>query len=337
MPFKCKFQEGEKVLCFHGPLIYEAKCLKASVTKEKQIKYLIHYAGWNKNWDEWVPESRVLKYNDTNVQKQKEVQRAHAAQQSSQKGKKGTSVLKAQGRKSETGKEKESESRASTPVPNNDKVAGRTNKASSGSVTPSSHDSSSDAPRKKRSRMDASVESEEQFLTKVEVKVKIPDELKPWLVDDWDAISRQRKLVILPARHTIDQILDDYVRFKTSSKTNTPNKESAVLEVTKGLREYFNVMLGTQLLYRWERPQYSEIMAEKPNSSPCEIYGAIHLLRLFVKLGSMLSYTPLDERSIQLLLAHIHDFLRYLHKNSSDLFSLQDYGAAPPEYHRKCG
>jgi len=39
---------GEKVLCFHGPLIYEAKCLKSSITKEKQVKYLIHYAGWNK-------------------------------------------------------------------------------------------------------------------------------------------------------------------------------------------------------------------------------------------------------------------------------------------------
>lgn len=32
------------------------------------------------SWDEWVPESRVLKYNDANVQRQQEVQRAHAAQ-----------------------------------------------------------------------------------------------------------------------------------------------------------------------------------------------------------------------------------------------------------------
>lgn len=40
---------GEKVLCFHGPLIYEAKCIKSSFAKdEKQIKYYIHYTGWSK-------------------------------------------------------------------------------------------------------------------------------------------------------------------------------------------------------------------------------------------------------------------------------------------------
>nr|CAD7579848.1 unnamed protein product [Timema californicum] len=30
-------------------------------------------------WDEWVPESRVLKYNESNVQRQKELQRSHEA------------------------------------------------------------------------------------------------------------------------------------------------------------------------------------------------------------------------------------------------------------------
>lgn len=42
------------------------------------------------SWDEWVPEDRVLKYNEVNVQKQKEVSKQHAS--TSAKNKKGAST-----------------------------------------------------------------------------------------------------------------------------------------------------------------------------------------------------------------------------------------------------
>jgi len=75
-PSKFKFVENERVLCFHGPLVYEAKCLKTQ-NRDKQNKYLIHYQGWNKNWDEWVPESRVLKWTEDNLKLQQDLKTKH--------------------------------------------------------------------------------------------------------------------------------------------------------------------------------------------------------------------------------------------------------------------
>ena len=59
-PFNEKWKQSEKILCFHGPLIYEAKIQEVELLNSIP-KYFIHYKGWNKNWDEWVPEARMLK------------------------------------------------------------------------------------------------------------------------------------------------------------------------------------------------------------------------------------------------------------------------------------
>lgn len=189
--------------------------------------------------------------------------------------------------------------------------------------------------RKKRGRLDLSIESEEQYLAKVDVKIKIPEELKVWLVDDWDVITRQQKLAILPAKLTVSQIVDNYLAFKKSSKSHNQAKESVLNDITEGIKEYFNATLGSQLLYKFERPQYSEILQEYPDTPMAAIYGSIHLLRLFAKMGPMLAYTALDEKSLQHVLTHIQDFLKYMVNNRSTLFNLQDYGNATPEYHRK--
>ncbi|NWZ36879.1 MO4L1 protein, partial [Brachypodius atriceps] len=365
---------GERVLCFHGPLLYEAKCVKVAI-KDKQVKYFIHYSGWNKNvgwvqqlchgpaggsssgidqidliaelliyvtqrtlpgwpcpaglpgagwecsgiWDEWVPESRVLKYVDTNLQKQKELQKANQEQYAEGKMRGAAPGKKTSGLQQKNVEVKTKKNKQKTPG---------IGEGSSTSDTPQ-------PPRKKRARVDPTVESEETFMNRVEVKVKIPEELKPWLVDDWDLITRQKQLFYLPAKKNVDSILEDYANYK-KSRGNTDNKEYAVNEVVAGIKEYFNVMLGTQLLYKFERPQYAEILADHPDAPMSQVYGAPHLLRLFaVRIGAMLAYTPLDEKSLALLLNYLHDFLKYLAKNSSALFSASDYEVAPPEYHRK--
>ncbi|XP_072291421.1 mortality factor 4-like protein 1 isoform X1 [Eucyclogobius newberryi] len=340
---KPKFQEGERVLCFHGPLLYEAKCVKINV-KDKQIKYFIHYSGWNKNWDEWVPESRVLKYVDSNLQKQKELQRAnqlvrHVSFHCYEKDTVDMVLCCSFFHRDHyvEGRMRGAAPNKKIPAPpQKNEVKAKKNKQKTpgaGEGTSSGGDPTH-PPRKKRARVDPTVESEETFINRVEVKVKIPEELKPWLVDDWDLITRQKQLFHLPAKKNVDGILEDYANYK-KSRGNTDSKEFAVNEVVAGIREYFNVMLGTQLLYKFERPQYADILANHPDTSMSQIYGAPHLLRLFVRIGAMLAYTPLDEKSLALLLSYLQDFLKYLVKNSASLFNASDYEVAPPEYHRK--
>jgi len=75
-PTKAKFADGEKLLCYHGPLLYEAKCVK-SKKDGSNFLYYVHYQGWNKNWDEWVGETRILKINSENLDKKDKLLNSH--------------------------------------------------------------------------------------------------------------------------------------------------------------------------------------------------------------------------------------------------------------------
>lgn len=153
----------------------------------------------------------------------------------------------------------------------------------------------------------------------MEVKIKLPEELKFVLIDESEVILKHHKLPALPVKNTVDKILDDYVETKSMGKTSDIKYEyessvssryhtvyivrmrarthkiphvldshfafcrESTLEVTKGIREYFNITLGLQLLYKWERPQFIQIMNDNPETAPSQLYGAFHLLRLFGK------------------------------------------------------
>ena len=64
-----------------------------------------------------------------------------------------------------------------------------------------------------------------------------------------------------------------------------------------GLKEYFNVMLGTQLLYKFERLHYADILKENPDKQMSSVYGFIHLTRLFGKFWFFIMNTSLGLRS----------------------------------------
>uniref|UniRef100_H2ZJ51 Chromo domain-containing protein n=1 Tax=Ciona savignyi TaxID=51511 RepID=H2ZJ51_CIOSA len=293
-PKTAKFSDGERVLCFHGPLMYEAKCMKAELRDSgKAYFYLIHYNGWNKHWDEWVPEARVLKFNDANLIRQKDLLKQHGKD----KVKRGKL-----GKPGKLDKEKD--------------MIEKNRKFENSPL-------SSMEPKKKKSRADPTVEPEEAYTAKVEINIQIPDQLKPILVDDWDLVTRQKQIYQLPAKMTVEAILNAFLENKHES--DNAERNSSLKELTLGITEYFNAMLGSQLLYRFERPQYITILAEFPEKTVHQLYGVPHLLRFFVLIGSMLSYTNLSEKNVAILVGFMHELLSYIQENITSMFNVSDY------------
>ncbi|XP_057417717.1 protein MRG1 [Lotus japonicus] len=272
------YTEGEKVLAHHVSRFYEAKVQKAEI-RNKEWKYFVHYLGWNKNWDEWVPEPRLKKYTEENVRKQLAQDKKASAEKNAKSG------------RSSQGKAKNS-------------MDAKVDK----------EDIKSNVSKGKKRKSDSGAEKGSATIEKF-VKIQIPATLKKQLVDDWDFVTQQDKLVKLPRSPTIDDILTKYLEYK--SKKDSLAADS-IGEILKGIRCYFDKALPMMLLYKKERKQYSELVVD--NASPSTIYGAEHLLRLFVKLPELLAYVNIEEETLTRLQQKLLDFLKFLQKNQNTFF-----------------
>lgn len=73
-----RFAESDSLLCYHGPMLYEAKCLKRRKANDGKAQYFIHYKGWNSKWEEWVDDNRVLAVNTANMNKMASLKQIHS-------------------------------------------------------------------------------------------------------------------------------------------------------------------------------------------------------------------------------------------------------------------
>jgi len=333
-----KYKVEEKVLCYHGPLLYEAKCTKTK--KDGGIyQYYIHYQGWNKNWDEWVTESRMLKQNGDNFEKQKRLLASHMALSKANK------KLKKEIRKgSKGGSDSNSNSRASTPVgdrPAPTPASARGTKRSIGDDerSTSSRDEEAVAPTREKlgsrgRRKKEVLQAEPIFADEVaasRVAVDLPSELKYILCRDWDNIVNKNRLFKIPAKVTVTNIIDQYIAHLSTSESKL-SKKSTAAEIVRGFGDYFNVALGSQLLYTPEKLQYKEDCESKGAIQPCDIYGSSHLLRLMVKIGDYISSGPFSDQNLKTIVENLEDFLTYLNTNKSMFFPGRNYFQANPEY-----
>ncbi|KAJ7525264.1 hypothetical protein O6H91_17G043500 [Diphasiastrum complanatum] len=184
--------------------------------------------------------------------------------------------------------------------------------------------------RGKKRKSEFGVEDKEGEEAEHLLKLQMPGILKKQLVDDWELISQLGKLIKLPRSPNVEEILKKYLEFKLKRGDMVGD---SLVEVLNGLRSYFDKALPALLLYKAEREQYAEVISEN-NTSPSSIYGAEHLLRLFVKLPDLLAYTNMEEEALNVLQQKLADFLRFLQKNQSSFF-VSSYDGPQVEIHSK--
>eukprot|EP00833_Pecoramyces_ruminatium_P003561 jgi/Orpsp1_1/1177593/evm.model.c7180000062054.1 len=279
------FLNDERVLCYHGVLIYEAKILKGEIWENKSIPeengphYFVHYKGWKQTWDEWVPEERILKWTDENIKMKNSLKDVY-----------------------------------SPHTRNHEKKS-----------------SSSNDNSKKKNRETTKVNVVEP-IRKIEMKLQIPNSLKLQLVDDWENITKDKKLVTLPCKPTVAEILKEYKKKIIEEKKDEINRENDLIsEMLDGIQLYFDRALGNILLYHFEREQYKKIQKEDEEKNMSEIYGAEHLIRLFVQFPFLLEETNLDQDSVTIIQQYMNDFLKFLADNK-EKFLIAEYKVADDSY-----
>lgn len=137
---------------------------------------------------------------------------------------------------------------------------------------------------------------EEDFLRRPAIRLYIPDTIKSILVDDWEKVTKEQRLVSLPSKTPVSMFLEDYSEYEGAKRRPGSADADILEEVIAGVREYFNKSLGRILLYKFERPQFHDIWqqldkghGELAGKQVADVYGVEHLCRLFGKEANLLA------------------------------------------------
>ncbi|GMR41489.1 hypothetical protein PMAYCL1PPCAC_11684, partial [Pristionchus mayeri] len=328
---------GDIVICKSNPndaFGYPAKIQDLGESEDKRPRYQIHYKGWNSRYDIWIEPDQV----DNMIFKHTpELEAEHKRLLEESKG------------KTPSGKKKAGDANA---------VAAKRRKTMG-----EGREGSADSSQESFTRMPAGKDDP--------VCIMIPDKLRALLLDDNDMINRQNKLVKLPAIYTVDMIIKqyaealaangniadvagndemlvEYTKDKQGKKEVVLNKHDMV-QSSMGIQDYFNILLGSQLLYAAERAQYSYYCVNPPANAPgtkvnrqetpeleelkiipSTVYGLSHLVRLFVRIGPMINSGSYGDKSLSIIHKHVTDFMIFLSKNATKYHDLKrDYEVAP--------
>ncbi|KAK6461147.1 MRG-domain-containing protein [Scheffersomyces coipomensis] len=333
------FKPNSTVYAYHGPLIYESKVLKVYDFKQDKIinhefkreqfkenlkfnrelfkvnqqdGYFLHYQGWNSKWDEWVNSDRILEFNDMNKFKKTELDQLN-------KKKKVSNVVINGGVSTgiSTGNNNN----------NNGSSSGSKRKEGSEGLTGSNGNSNGSNSKKQKTSTPANVKNKGNPTIQLDFNIK----LKYILINDWEFITKDKKILDLPSKAPISKILQDYKSFREPSLDS--HQQQILSEILLGLELYFNKSLSLILLYKYENLQYLNFLKQdliSKDKIQSKVYGYEHLLRLLISLPGLISESLIDTISLNVLIDELNELLKFLTNNMNDY--INEYNNTSPQY-----
>ncbi|CAJ0756023.1 14620_t:CDS:10 [Entrophospora sp. SA101] len=257
--------------------------------------FFVHYKGWKKTWDEWVPEERLLKLNEESLQKQKQLKELHSTKNKKRQPK----IPKVDGEIK------------SLKIILNKQDQNQTKKRGADAMDLDLDDSTQEGATKVLGKQKA--DQAEENIERVEVK-RIRIKLGGSNNNKVDVKGKQVEKI-----H--DKVEENQ---ETQEKNESVNVEFKIpqflLDKLVEDWEFITKYKRNLLLYKEENIQNSEIHKTHPNKEWSDLYGAEHLLRLFVKFPELLSQAQMNQKEKENFETNIIDFLNFLETNESKYF-----------------
>jgi len=284
-------------------MVYEAKILKLENWDETSSKngqvgphFFVHYKGWKQTWDEWVPASRLLKYNETNLGLAKTLKDASSASTSKNANKK-------------------------------------TGPGGSGSAAGPGRRKEGRGTKRGRDEDDSTKKPDMKLNVPEILKVLLVDDWEA-VTKNNQLVTLPRSPTVLEILADFQTHVLALKNTDLRDPTTVLPTVVAGLQVYfdkslgANLLYRFERPQYAEIRKRYITGRTVKVGEEKDMSS---VYGAEHLLRMIVSLPQMVASSSLDPESVGIIKEYVHELMNFMVKERDRLFQ-SEYDNASSQY-----
>lgn len=179
------------------------------------------------------------------------------------------------------------------------------------------------ANKKRKAELEAEAIRHQKLLADIplQLRLRIPAPLKKVVLDDHERVTQKGLALRLPRSKDDKPSVADIIKEWQESRSNEEESaekevdQEAVAQVATGLISYFDNALRQFLLYQAEVPLYDAAL-QGGKLAPSDVYGAEHLLRLFIKLPELVPVVMMcthgDAQHVLTMEEQVHDLMNSL-------------------------